>query len=102
MAHWNTHCIRKSTFDTVSGRPEELFFLPESFSNEHQVIQITDEDIAKVLEENNFMLLAEEVIKAIDEKFCNYFRYILSQEGLNHPPRDWQSEICFVLNTALF
>ena len=45
-AHWDSHYIRKSTFD--------LFFLPESFGYEHRGIQITDEDIAKVLEEDNF------------------------------------------------
>ena len=28
--HWNTHYIRKSRHDTVSGRPDELFFIPES------------------------------------------------------------------------
>ena len=27
--HWNTHRIRHFRHDTVSGRPDELFFLPE-------------------------------------------------------------------------
>ena len=27
--HWNTHYIRKSRYDTVSGRPDSLYFLPE-------------------------------------------------------------------------
>lgn len=27
--HWNSHYIRKSRFDTVAGRPDELYFLPE-------------------------------------------------------------------------
>lgn len=27
--HWNTHYIRKSRHDTIPGRPDELFFLPE-------------------------------------------------------------------------
>ena len=27
--HWNSHYIRKSRFDTVAGRPNELYFLPE-------------------------------------------------------------------------
>ena len=104
-AHWNSHYIRKSTFDTVARRPGELFFLPESFGYEHRDIQITDEDIAKVSEEDNFLLRAEEVIKASDEELCNYFRYIIFQEGLNHPPRDWESarELYKTLvNNALF
>ena len=27
--HWNSHRIRKSRHNTVSGRPDSLFFLPE-------------------------------------------------------------------------
>ena len=87
-AHWNSHYIRKSTFGTVSGQPEELFFLPESFVYKHRGIQITDKDIARVLEDN-FLLRAEEVIKTSDEELCNYFRCIIFHEGLNHPPTDW-------------
>ena len=84
----NRHYIRKSTFDTVTGRPEELFFFPESFGYEHRDIQVTDEVITKVLEEDHFLLRAEEVIKASNEELFNYFSYIISHEGLNHPPRD--------------
>ena len=64
-AHWNSHYIKKSTFDTMAGRQEELFFLPEIFDYEPRVIQITDNDIAKVLEDDNFLLHAEE---ASDER----------------------------------
>ena len=27
--HWNSHSIRKSRHNTVSGRPDSLFYLPE-------------------------------------------------------------------------
>ena len=54
-AHWNSHYIRKSTFDAVARRPEEFFFLPESFGYEHRDIQTTDKDIAKVSKEDNFV-----------------------------------------------
>ena len=104
-AYWNSHYIRKFTFGTVAGRPEEFFFFPESFGYEHRDIQITVEDIAKVLAGDNFLLRAKEVIKASDEELCYYFRYIISQEGLNRPPRDWKSagELYKTLvNTALF
>ena len=66
-AHWYSHYIRKSTFDTITGRPEELFFLPERFGYEDRGIQITNEDVAKVLEEDNFLLRAGEVIKSAFE-----------------------------------
>ena len=29
--HWNTHYIRQSGHDTVPGKPDELYFLPENF-----------------------------------------------------------------------
>ena len=48
---------------------------------------------------------AEEVIKASDEELCNYFRFIISMEGLNHPSRDWEGagELYKTLeNTVLF
>ena len=82
-----------------------MFFLPESFGYEQRGIQISDEDIDKVLEEDNILLRVEEVIKASDEDLCDYFHYIISQEGLNHPPIDWESarELYKTLvNTALF
>ena len=60
--HWNNHYIKKSMFDTVARQSEELVFFPDGFGYEHQGIQITDEDIANVLEENIFLLSAEEVI----------------------------------------
>ena len=51
------------------------------------------------------LLRAEEVIKASDEERCDHFRFIIPQEGLNHPPRDWESarELYKTLvNTTLF
>lgn len=90
-ARLNTHYIRKSTFDAVSRQPRELLFLPESFRNEHRGIYLTNEDI--VLEEDNFLLRVEKMIKAIDEEFYNHFRYVISQKGLSHPPRDTSREL---------
>ena len=49
----------------MAGRQEELFFLPEIVGYEPRGIQSTDNDIAKVLEEDKFLLHAEE---ACDER----------------------------------
>ena len=62
-----------------------------------------------VLEEDVF-LHAEEVIKTSGEGLYNYFRYVISLEGLNHPPRDWVDErelyktlLCFkIFKTVLY
>ena len=32
--HWNSHYIRESRHDTVKGRPNELFYLPELHDTE--------------------------------------------------------------------
>ena len=46
----------------MAGRQEELFFLPEIFDYEPRVIQITDNDIAKVLEEDNFCYMQKKLV----------------------------------------
>ena len=32
--NWNTHYIRRSWFDTIPGRPNELYYLPERHNSE--------------------------------------------------------------------
>ena len=39
---WNTHFIRKSRHDTVSGIPDELYFLPQGVGYQDQGINVTD------------------------------------------------------------
>ena len=41
--HWNSHYIRKSRFDTISGRPDELYFLPECSATNNYIKPVTDE-----------------------------------------------------------
>ena len=40
--HWNTHYICRSRYDTIPGRPNELFYLPES-RQAHDFLQPIDE-----------------------------------------------------------
>lgn len=40
--HWNSHYNRKSRFDTVSGRPDELYFLPECTGAQNYGKEVTD------------------------------------------------------------
>ena len=35
--HWNTHYIRRSRHDTVAGKPDELYFLPEKTNAAYQL-----------------------------------------------------------------
>ena len=41
--HWNSHYICKSRFDTISGRPNELYFLPECSVSRNYKQPVTDE-----------------------------------------------------------
>lgn len=46
--HWNTHYIRKSRHETVSGRPDSLFFLPEVHHSEDMIKPVSSNDIEYV------------------------------------------------------
>ena len=40
--HWNSHYIRKSRFDTVEGRPDELYYLPECCGATDHIQPVSD------------------------------------------------------------
>ena len=40
--HWNTHYIRPSRHETIAGRPNELYFLPELSSSQDFMEPVTD------------------------------------------------------------
>ena len=48
MLYWNTHYIRQSRHETVAGRPDELFFNPESRGATSH-LQPIDEDLMQDL-----------------------------------------------------
>ena len=43
--NWNTHYIRKSRHDTINGRPDSLFFLPEHHGAVDMLNQVPEEKI---------------------------------------------------------
>jgi len=49
--HWNTHLIRGSRHDTISGRPDELFFLLEVHGGEDDLLHpVLDDEIQSIRE----------------------------------------------------
>ena len=46
--HWNTHYIRQSRPDTVPGRPDDLFFLPEKSGGENHLQYTTQQQLEEV------------------------------------------------------
>ena len=43
--HWNTHLIRKSRHDTVSGRPDSLFYLPSHSGGNQYMMSVPETEI---------------------------------------------------------
>ena len=67
MEHWNTHYIRKSRHDTVAGRPESLFHLPESFGGVEGKCALPETDLVHARE--NFTTRKE------NNEYTEYFNY---------------------------
>ena len=50
--NWNTHSIRKSRHDTISGKRHELFFLPERHGGTNNLLVHVSNDEVESLREN--------------------------------------------------
>ncbi|CAB4012657.1 Hypothetical predicted protein [Paramuricea clavata] len=75
--HWNSHYIRKSRFDTISGRPDELYFLPDCSGGRNYIKSVTDEqfdDMSQYCHEYNE-----------DNLYKEYFGEIFEQLHLGEP-----------------
>ncbi|CAB4011709.1 Hypothetical predicted protein [Paramuricea clavata] len=46
--HWNSHYIRKSRYDTVSGIPNILYYLPEYNGKQDCVCPVDDQEIEEM------------------------------------------------------
>ena len=76
--HWNTHLIRGSRHDTISGRPDELFFLPELHGGVDGLLHPILDDEIQSMREN---LTYEE-----EESFYQgYFEHVLENTELQLP-----------------
>lgn len=76
--HWNTHRIRRSSYHTVSGRPDELFFLPELHGGtDHLLCQVTHDEVDSLKE--NLTYVEEKSVQ------LEYFEYVLENISANIP-----------------
>lgn len=85
---WNSHFIRKSQHNTVSGIPDDLYFLPEGkgFCECGKSVNIADFDRIGY---NAFDAQAESIMYRKDEDLTEYFNYTIVAEGLCYPPQRW-------------
>ena len=80
--HWNSHRIRKSRYDTVSGRPDSLFFLPEH----HGAVG----NLLLRVPQSEIDYTAENIVETNDfDEYQDYFDYARRALGLDMP-HDWQ------------
>jgi len=78
---WNTHYIRRSRFDTVEGRPDSLYYLPElSGGANHFLLPVPE---AETNYARSHIVETEE-----DNLYQDYFNYVLQSCNLNKPA-DW-------------
>ena len=83
--HWNTHYIRKSRFDTISGRPDKLYFLPDS---------VGAVDHKKVVDNVSFEEMSQYCHGYEEENmYQEYFAMISQQLGLVKPMNKWRDAL---------
>ena len=88
---WNTRYIRKTRHDTIPGRPDELFFLPELTGGQNPGSNISDSEIDSTYsEEGNLMEDATIIMNDVDEELVEYFKYVEREENLLYPPTNWK------------
>lgn len=83
--HWNTHYIRRSRHNTVGGRPDSLFFLPEY----HGAVN----NLLSSVEPNEIECVSQQIIVTQDtDEYQEYFDYVV--EGLNiEAPTTWKEAL---------
>ena len=70
--HWNTNRIRPSRFDTMSGIPDELFYLPERHGEVDELTLPISEELINYAQENFLNYEPEQNI------YNEYFNFILN------------------------
>ena len=80
---WNTHYIRRTRHDTIPGRTDELFFLPELSARQNQGTNINDSEIDSACsEKGNLMEDATVIMNDAHEELVEYFSYVIRKENL--------------------
>ena len=86
---WNTQFIRKLRHDTVSGIPDEFYFLPQGMGYQDQGINITDTEISGMIQEADLNNDQEFSASAADSESQSYFYYVVQNENMAYPPDNW-------------
>ena len=88
VEHWNSHFIRKSGNETISGRPDELFYFPDSGDN--QLKEFEESDLNEM---DHYIDNAEEEPDDEMERYkFDYFDYLVTFHNMSQPT-DWHSAL---------
>ncbi len=88
QSNWNNHCIHKSRYQTVSGTPEKLYFLPEEMGSEDYKQPFDPADL-QVQSSNDGGASDEE--NETSDYHC-YFNYVLQTLEINCPT-NWRESL---------
>lgn len=76
--HWNTHYVRKSRHDTISGKPNFLYYMPETHNGESGLI--------KEIPENEFNYVRNNLVQTeVQNDYQEYFQYVLENCNISQP-----------------
>ena len=81
-ASWNSHHIRPSRHDCVSGSPDIPFYLPERSGAIDNLQMISNAKIAEM--ELQHGVNDEE---NVEDDYQEYFHYLMENEGMQYPTR---------------
>ena len=81
--------IRKSRHDTMSGIPDELYFLPQGVGCQDQGINITDTEISGMIQEADLNNNQEFSASAVASELQSYFYYVVQNENMAYLPDNW-------------
>ena len=87
--YWNSHFIRRSRHNSVSGIPDVLFYLPEESGCSNQRHDVTADEIENVLRHRDNIREEETKVHKCDTDLKEFFEYVVQSEGLSHPPGSW-------------
>ena len=80
--HWNLHYIRSSRkIESLPGRPDVLFFLPELQDNSDYKITVPNDEVQLVEE----MCCSQTAETGCCEEFCDLAKLVMEDEGLQYP-----------------
>ena len=83
--HWNTHFIRRSRHDTVHGRPNSLYFLPDIHGGERNLLlQVERRELDYV---SHHVILPEPF-----NEYQEYFTMVQNSGMLPHPT-NWREAL---------